>query len=113
MLRGQKRTLRDLKSTLKAKNILIEAQNQRPMDETTPRLKSTPSDQNILRHVQNCLPDVRNQYFVALLETQRPKIISQSLKIDSYWLQIDSRRPTIDSLAPKIDPHQRPKIEIQ
>ena len=37
----------------KAKNILLEAQNQRPMDETTPRLKSTPSDQNILRYVQN------------------------------------------------------------
>ena len=97
----------------KAKNILLEAQNQRPMDETTPRLKSTPSDQNILRYIQNWLPDVRNRYFVALLETQRPKIISQSLKIDSYWLQIDSRRPTIVSLAPKIDPHQRPKIEIQ
>ena len=45
MLRGQNRTLRDLKSTPKAKNILLEAQNQLPMDETTPRLKSTPSDQ--------------------------------------------------------------------
>ena len=41
------------KVNLKAKNILLEAQNQRPMDETTPRLQSTPSDQNILRYDQN------------------------------------------------------------